>query len=106
MVVIFSFFFAVVSARMCGIIGASNNPVSGMTIATLLFITAVLKATGYTGNTGMIAAITAGAIVCVAIAVSGGAAQSLKTTYIVGGTPKNVQIGMYIGLAASAAFAE
>lgn len=96
--VIFSFFFAVVSARMCGIIGASNNPVSGMTIATLLFITSILKATGMTGDAGMYAAIIAGAIVCVAIAVAGGAGQALKTTYIIGGTPKKLEIGMYAGI--------
>jgi putative OPT family oligopeptide transporter len=96
--VIFSFFFAVVSARMCGIIGASNNPVSGMTIATLLFVTSILKATGMTGDAGMLVAITAGAIVCVAISVAGGAGQALKTTYIIGGTPKKLEIGMYAGI--------
>ncbi|EYE88073.1 peptide transporter [Fervidicella metallireducens AeB] len=97
--VLFAFFFAVVSARICGIIGASNNPVSGMTIATLLFVTSVLKAIGYVGDTGMLVAITVGGIVCVAISVSGGAGQALKTTYIIGGTPKKVQIGMYLGIA-------
>lgn len=96
--VIFSFFFAVVSARICGIIGASNNPVSGMTIATLLFVTSVLKSIGYVGNNGMMVAIIVGGIVCVAVAVAGGAGQSLKTTYIVGGTPKYLEIGMYIGI--------
>jgi putative OPT family oligopeptide transporter len=96
--VIFAFFFAVVSARMCGIIGASNNPVSGMTIATLLFVTSILKATGKTGDAGMLAAIIAGAIVCVAISVAGGAGQALKTTYIIGGTPKKLEIGMYAGI--------
>jgi putative oligopeptide transporter, OPT family len=105
LVILFSFFFAVVSARMCGVIGASNNPVSGMTIATLLFVTAILKATGFVGDKGMIAAIIAGAIVCVSIAVSGGAAQSLKTTFIVGGTPKHVEIAMYVGLVISSIFA-
>lgn len=96
--VLFSFFFAVVSARICGIIGASNNPVSGMTIATLLFVTSVLKAVGKTGESGMLAALIAGAIVCVGISVAGGAGQALKTTYIIGGTPKKVQIGMYLGV--------
>ena len=98
MAVLFSFFFAVVSARICGIIGASNNPVSGMTIATLLFVTTVLKARGMTGDTGMVAALIAGAIVCVAIAVAGGAGQGLKTTYIIGGTPKRLEIGMVLGI--------
>jgi putative OPT family oligopeptide transporter len=98
LVIVFAFLFAVVSARICGIIGASNNPVSGMTIATLLFSTAVLKSVGYIGNKGMLAAILVGGIVCVAIAVAGGAGQSLKTTYIIGGTPKNLEIGMYAGV--------
>lgn len=104
LVVLFSFFFSVVSARMVGIIGASNNPVSGMTIATLLIVTSLLKLMGNIGNKGMMTAILIGGIVCVAIAVAGGTAQSLKTTYIIGGTPKNVQIGMYLGLICSAVF--
>jgi putative OPT family oligopeptide transporter len=103
--VVFSFFFSVVSARMVGIIGASNNPVSGMTIATLLFVTSVLKLTGNIGDKGMVTAVIIGGIVCVAIAVAGGTAQSLKTTYIIGGTPKNLQIGMYLGVVAAAAVA-
>lgn len=98
MIIIFSFFFAVVSARMVGIIGASNNPVSGMTIATLLFVTAVLKLTGNIGQKGMVTAVLVAGVICVAIAVAGGTAQSLKTTFIIGGSPKNVQIGMYFGL--------
>lgn len=98
MIVIFSFFFAVVSARMVGIIGASNNPVSGMTIATLLFVTAVLKLTGNIGQKGMVTAVLVAGVICVAIAVAGGTAQSLKTTFIIGGSPKQVQIGMYLGL--------
>ncbi len=104
MLVFFSFFFSVVSARIVGIIGVSNNPVSGMTIATLLFVTSILRITGFVGNTGMLAAIIAGGIVCVAIAVAGGAGQNMKTTFIIGGTPRNVQIAMYIGVLASAAF--
>ncbi len=105
LVIVFSFFFAVVSARLTGIIGVSNNPVSGMTIATLLFVTSILKITGFTGTRGMMAAILSGAIVCIAVAVAGGASQSLKTTYIVGGTPKRVEIGMYIGVVASSVVA-
>lgn len=104
-VILFSFFFAVVSAEMCGLIGASNNPVSGMTIASLLLITAILKATGIVGQQGMIAAILAGAIVCIAIAVSGDSAQALKVTYIVGGTPIRVELCMYLGVIFSATFA-
>lgn len=103
MAIVFSFFFAVVSARLVGLIGTSNNPISGMTIATLLFVTSVLKATGHTGNAGMIAAITVGAVVCVATAIAGGAAQSLKTTFIIGGTPKKVELAMLLATIASAA---
>lgn len=102
-VIVFAFFFAVVSARLVGVIGTSNNPISGMTIASLLLITAALKATGKIGDMGMIAAILAGGTVCVAIAIAGGAAQSLKTTYIIGGTPKRVEIAMIIGVVAAAA---
>lgn len=101
--VIFAFFFAVVSARIVGLIGTSNNPISGMTIASLLFIAAALKAAGRIDNKGMLAAILAASIVCVAAAIAGGAAQSLKTTYILGGTPKNVQLGMFIAVIASCA---
>lgn len=96
--VFFSFFFAVVSARMVGVIGASNNPVSGMTIATLLVIASVYKAMGATGVDGMHVVLLAVGIVCVAIAVGGGVAQSLKATYVLGGTPKKIQHGMFISL--------
>lgn len=99
LVVFFSFFFAVVSARMVGVIGASNNPVSGMTIATLLVIASVYKAMGAAGTEGMRVVLLAAGIVCVAIAVGGGVAQSLKATYIIGGSPRNVQHGMFISLA-------
>ena len=103
MAIIFAFFFGVVSSRLVGVIGTSNNPISGMTIATLLFITAVIKATGLIDKPGMIAAIIAGSIVCVAIACAGGTSQSLKTTHVIGGTPKYVEIAMIIAVVASAA---
>jgi len=105
MAVLFSFFFAVVSARMVGIIGASNNPVSGMTIATMLFVTTVIKLTGGVSQEYMTKAVLIGGVVCVAIAVAGGAAQSLKTTFIIGGTPKKVQLGMFIALSVAGVFA-
>lgn len=103
LIVICAFFFAVVSARLVGLIGTSNNPISGMTIASLLVIASVLKATNHIGNEGMFIAIIAGTVVCVAAAIAGGAAQSLKTTYIMGGTPKKLEIGMYAAVAASSA---
>lgn len=74
-----------------------------MTIASLLFIAAALKAMGKVDNTAMLAAILAGSMVCVAVAVAGGSAQASKTSYVLGGTPKNLQIAMYIAIAASCA---
>lgn len=103
--VLFAFFFAVVSARITGLVGVSNNPVSGMTIATLLIVTSVLKLVGVVGNEGMVIAITIGGIVCVASAIAGANAQSLKTTFIIGGTPKYIEIFTYIGIIAASVFA-
>lgn len=101
-IVIFGFFFATVSSRMVGLIGSSNNPVSGMAIATLLIATMILKATGYVGMTGMIAAITIGSVICIIAAIAGDTSQDLKTGYIVGATPYKQQIGELIGVVASA----
>ena len=102
-IVVFGFFFATVSSRMVGLIGSSNNPVSGMTIATLLFATVILKATGSTGITGMVRAISIGGIICIVAAIAGDASQDLKTGFIVGATPKKQQLGEIIGVVASAA---
>lgn len=102
LVVFFAFFFGVVSARMCGIMGASNNPVSGMTIASLLVIASVIKMSGINPELGKVVAIIAAGIVCVSIATSGGVAQSLKHTYLIGGTPKKIEWTMYAGLVFSA----
>ena len=102
-IVVFGFFFATVSSRMVGLIGSSNNPVSGMTIATLPFATVILKATGSTGITGMVGAISIGGIICIVAAIAGDASQDLKTGFIVGATPKKQQLGEIIGVVASAA---
>ena len=101
LVVIFAFFFVTVSARMVGIVGSSNNPVSGMTIATLLIVTAALKATGNIGIKGMTGAIVIASIICIASAIAGDASQDLKTGYIVGATPYKQQIGEIIGVLTS-----
>lgn len=101
MIVIFGFFFATVSSRMVGLIGSSNNPVSGMTIATLLIATFALKATGQVGQTGMTAAIAIGSVICIVAAIAGDTSQDLKTGYIVGATPYKQQIGELIGVVAS-----
>lgn len=101
-IIIFGFFFATVSSRMVGVVGSSNNPVSGMAIATLLISTMLLKATGNIGTAGMIAAITIGSIICIVASIAGDASQDLKTGYILGSTPMKQQIAELIGVAASA----
>lgn len=101
-VIVFGFFFATVSSRMVGLIGSSNNPVSGMAIATLLVSTILLKATGTTGAEGMAAAIVIGSLICIVAAIAGDTSQDLKTGFMVGATPKTQQIGELIGCAISA----
>ena len=101
-VVIFGFFFATVSSRMVGLVGSSNNPVSGMSIATLLIATFILKLVGEVGAKGMQAAIAIGSIICIVTAIAGDTSQDLKTGYILGATPKKQQIGEIIGVIASA----
>ncbi len=101
-VVIFGFFFATVSSRMVGLVGSSNNPVSGMAIATLLISTVILKITGDTGAHGMRAAIAIGSIICIVAAISGDTSQDLKTGYLLGATPKKQQIGEIFGVVAAA----
>ena len=101
-VVIFGFFFATVSSRMVGLVGSSNNPVSGMAIATLLIATVILKVTGDTGAHGMRAAIAIGSIICIVAAIAGDTSQDLKTGFLLGATPKKQQIGEVIGVVAAA----
>ena len=101
-VIVFGFFFATVSSRMVGLIGSSNNPVSGMAIATLLISTLLLKATGTDGIEGMTAAIVIGGVICVVAAIAGDTSQDLKTGFLVGATPRRQQIGELIGVAVSA----
>lgn len=101
-VVIFGFFFATVSSRMVGLVGSSNNPVSGMAIATLLFATIILKITGDVGAHGMQGAIAIGSIICIVAAISGDTSQDLKTGFLLGATPKKQQIGEVFGVVSSA----
>lgn len=101
-VVVFGFFFATVSSRMVGLVGSSNNPVSGMAIATLLIATLILKMTGEVGAQGMHAAIAIGSIICIVCAISGDTSQDLKTGYLLGATPRKQQIGEIIGVIAAA----
>ena len=101
-IVVFGFFFATVSSRMVGLVGSSNNPVSGMAIATLLIATFLLKITGDKGAHGMQGAIAIGSIICIVAAMAGDTSQDLKTGYILGATPKKQQIGEIIGTIVSA----
>ncbi len=101
LIVVFGFFFATVSSRMVGLVGSSNNPVSGMAIATLIITTVILKATGNDGGLGMTTAIMIGTVICIIAAIAGDTSQDLKTGYIIGSTPKNQQIGEVIGVIAA-----
>ena len=101
LIVIFGFFFATVSSRMVGLVGSSNNPVSGMAIATLLIATMAIKGSGKTGIDGMTAAIAIGSVICIIAAIAGDTSQDLKTGYLLGATPKKQQIGELIGVLAS-----
>ena len=104
LIVIFGFFFVTVSSRIVGLIGSSSNPASGMTIATLLLTSLIFVALGIKGETGMISALSVGAIVCIAICIAGDTSQDLKTGYLVGATPYYQQIGEFIGVLTSALF--
>ncbi len=102
LIVVFGFFFATVSSKMVGLVGSSNNPVSGMGIATILIATILLKISGDTGANGMISAITIGSIICIISALAGDMSQDLKTGFILGATPKKQQTGELIGAVISA----
>ncbi len=102
LIVVFGFFFATVSSRMVGLVGSSNNPVSGMAIATLLISTLILKFTGQSGISGMQSAIAIGSVICIVSAIAGDTSQDLKTGYLLGSTPKKQQISELIGVVASA----
>jgi putative OPT family oligopeptide transporter len=102
LVVVFGFFFVTVSSRITGIIGNSSNPISGMTIATLMATCLLFVALGWTGDAYQTLAITTGGIVCIAAAEAGATSQDLKTGFIVGATPFYQQVGLVIGVATSA----
>src|SRR5207245_4160092 len=91
-----------VSSRITGRIGASSNPISGMTIATLILTCLMFVALGWTGNPYGPIALCVGAVVCIAAANAGGTSQDLKTGFLVGATPIYQQIGLIIGVVTSA----
>ena len=102
LLVFFTFFFVTVSARVVGLIGGSSLPISGMTIAALLATSLVFTAMGWTGAAGKFAALSIGAVVCVAISCAGDISQDLKTGYLLGATPYRQQISELFGVITSA----
>lgn len=102
LIIVLGFFFATVSSRMVGLVGSSNNPVSGMAIGTLIITAAILKSGNETGGGAMVSAIAIGTIICIIAAMAGDTSQDLKTGYLVGATPKKQQYGELISVAVSA----
>ncbi len=103
MIVVFGFFFVTVSSRIVGIIGSSSNPISGMTIATIMATCLIFVLLGWTGESHQAIALIVGSVVCIAAANAGATSQDLKTGYIVGATPYKQQLGLIIGVLASVA---
>jgi putative OPT family oligopeptide transporter len=101
LVVAFGFFFVTVSSRITGIIGNSSNPISGMTIATLMATCLIFVSLGWNGEAYQALALAVGSLVCIAAAIAGATSQDLKTGYIVGATPSYQQIGLIIGVVVS-----
>jgi OPT family oligopeptide transporter len=101
LVVIFGAFFVTVSSRIVGLIGSSNNPISGMTIATLMGTCLIFIAVGWTGKVFEPMALVVGGMICIAAANAGATSQDLKTGYIVGATPKYQQIALFVGAVVS-----
>ncbi len=102
MIIVFGFLFVTVSSRLTGEIGSSSNPISGMTVATLLLTCLVFLALGWTGGHYFVTALSVGGIVCIAASNGGTTSQDLKTGFLVGGTPRLQQIAILIGASASA----
>lgn len=101
LIVVFGFFFVTVSSRIVGLVGSTSNPISGMTITTLMFTSLIFLALGWTGHGNAIVAILVGGVVCIAAANGGNTSQDLKTGYIVGATPRAQQISLVIGVITS-----
>jgi putative OPT family oligopeptide transporter len=102
LIIVFGFLFVTVSARLTGEIGSSSNPISGMTVATLLMTCLIFVAVGWTGEFYRLMALSVAGIVCIACSNGGTVAQCLKTGYIVGATPKAQQVGILVGALTSA----
>jgi uncharacterized oligopeptide transporter (OPT) family protein len=102
LIVVFGFLFVTVSSRLTGEIGSSSNPISGMTIATLLLTCLIFLVVGWTGSAYYVTALSVGAIVCIAASNGGSTSQDLKTGYIIGATPSHLQVAILLGAFASA----
>src|SRR5437899_141199 len=100
--IVFSFLFVTVSSRIVGQIGNSSNPISGMTVATLLLTSLMFLAAGWVGIEYRVLALTIGGVVCVAASTAGATSQDLKTGFLVGATPRRQQIGLLFGVTCSA----
>lgn len=101
LIVVFGFFFATVSARMVGLVGSSNNPVSGMTIATLIITAVIFKMSDMSTTQALTGTIVVGSIICIIASIAGDTSQDLKTGFILGATPMKQQIGEIIGVVVS-----
>lgn len=101
LIVLFGFFFVTVSSRITGLVGSTSNPISGMTITTLMFTSLLFLYLGWTGHANAIVAILVGGVVCIAASNGGTTSQDLKTGYIVGSTPRAQQIGLIYGIITS-----
>ncbi len=97
LIVVFGFFFVTVASRIVGLVGSSNSPISGMTIATLMGTCLIFTAVGWTGKFYEPMALVVGGMICIAAANAGGTSQDLKTGFIVGATPKYQQYALFIG---------
>ena len=97
LVIIFGALFVTVSSRIVGLIGSSNNPISGMTIATVMGTSLIFMAVGWTGKTYEPLVLVVGGMICIAAANAGATSQDLKSGYIVGATPRNQQIALFVG---------
>jgi len=99
---VFCFFFTAVAGYLAGVIGSSNNPISGVTVATLLFTALLLLGLGTEINVGMTATIIVGAVVCCSAAIAGDSMQEIKTGQLLGATPRNIQISRFVGVIVAA----
>lgn len=97
LIIVFGFFFVTVASRIVGLVGSSNSPISGMTIATLMGTCLIFTAVGWSGKVYEPLALVVGGMICIAAANAGGTSQDLKTGYIVGATPKYQQLALFIG---------